>query len=226
MPPDASPHVPELPEPPDVPPIRQHPSPPPPARPTSTDLLRDLRHAVGKLRQRLAPHERGEVALLDAIVGQLDSIDELGIRAFRSGDFRPLINALFELSRLTAVSTELSGLAPLDETLAGLMQVRVDPTTGVFTPLDLGIAAALLEQRHGQEFGERVVQALPRVLPLELDTLRRMLPPDLYAQIAHAACDPQRPGLYVPSHDLVLVRPSQSLGDTANTLAWLVSHRG
>jgi hypothetical protein len=221
------PHGPDTLDPPLVPlPMPPAPQPPPQQRPTSTDLLRDLRRAVGKLRLRLGADEQGETALLDAIVKQLNLIDELGVQAFRSGDFRPLIDALFELSRLTAISSELAGLAPLDETLAGLMQARVDPYTGVFTPLDLAIAAALLEREHGREFGNQVVQALPRVLPLDLHTLRQMLPPDLYAQIAHAACDPQRPGLYVPSHDLVLLRAGQSLADTANTLAWLVSNRG
>lgn len=215
-----------------------------------SELTEDIRNRVNEIRdalRRLGPSpELGQrLAELDRIEDLANQVDQRADEAARSGDLRPLVDSLRELSQATTTYTEqhasdtevtgvpdLAGLDPLDSAEMANRVTDVDPETGRFRPVDLATMIAKIEDVLGPEFANRVLDNASRTVPLDSEATRRVLEekygPDAdqaYNSIKTLINDPEVRANQSSRLDLIMVRPGLSLSETASLLVHENTHR-
>ncbi len=190
-------------------------------------LLREANPSV-RLEQRLAA-----LATISAYAGVLDS---LAATATATGDLRPLIDGVTELSRMVQrygdqhaltgdpAWPDLHGVDPLDAVEMNTRAARIDPTTQRFHVLDQAIMAAQVTRIMGPEFGSYVADRFSRLLPLDPDAVRAVVAPDQLRRFDAALGDPRTLGLYDPALDLAFARPGRSLTEVAASVVHESTH--
>jgi len=157
-------------------------------------------------------------------------VEALAADGSGTGDLRPLVDALTELSGMIRdygdlhaldgdpAWPDLHGVDPLDAVELNVREARIDPETNRFHVVDQAIMAAQISSLLGPDFAAHVADQLARAVPLDARAAAALLSPDQYRQVQRSIEDPAVLGLHVGALRTVFLRPGRTLTELAASI--------
>ncbi|WP_165440834.1 phosphotransferase [Candidatus Protofrankia datiscae] len=221
---------------------------------TGADLPSQVHELVGRAKANLLDKYPEQVVAerihdLDVIAGLADRVQSLADRARASGDLRALVQGIRDLSVRVGEYADtyrnwrdfdrggefadpgwrdLDGVDPLNSVEMANRVVSVDPATYRFHVIDQAIVVAKIGDILGPEFEAHAAWTFERTIPMDMDSVRALLPDGTATFRIERQVTVERPrGFYDPEVGVTFVNPQAGDGPRSlGALAATVVHEG